>query len=136
MDKAHQSQQLLTILISLSLVILIISACQRNPQTSCQGIDKFNRTKWCQLADLMTFPNRNCMVDDLVQNYNLKEKRLNQIIDLLGEPQYPLDSTLEMGYKIEEEFGSDIDPIYTKTLLIQFNRDTLVKGFEIKEWKK
>ena len=84
----------------------------------------------------MTFPNRNCMVDDLVRNYNLKGKTLNSIIDLLGQPQYALERTMEIGYKIKEDFGSDIDPIYTKTLFIRFDSNTLVESVEIKEWRK
>ena len=104
--------------------------------TACHQKQKFDKTKWQEVGDLMTFPNRNAMVDDVAQNYNLKGKTLNDITGLLGQPQYPLDSTMEIGYKIDEDYGTDIDPIYTKTLLIQFDKDTTVKNVEIKEWKK
>jgi hypothetical protein len=136
MDREYQSQERLTIIIMLFVVFLTIFSCHLNPQTSCRGMEKFNREKWSEVADLMSFPNRNCMVDDLVHNYNLKGKTLNKIIHLLGEPQYPIDSTMEIGYKVEEDFESDIDPVYTKILSIRFDSDTLVENVEIEEWKK
>jgi hypothetical protein len=43
---------------------------------------------------------------------------------------------MNIGYKIDEDYGSDIDPIYTQTLLLHFNKDSTVKSFEVKEWKK
>ena len=120
---------MLKLIISLFLVFLMTF-------TACHQKQKFDKTKWQEVGDLMTFPNRNAMVDDVVQNHNLKGKTLNDITGLLGQPQYPLDSTMEIGYKIDENYGTDIDPIYTKTLLIQFDKDTTVKNVEIKEWKK
>lgn len=84
----------------------------------------------------MTFPNRKSMLDDLTKNISLKDKSYQDIVSLLGQPQYPIGSTMEVGYKIDEDYGSDIDPIYTQTFLLQFNKDSTVKSFEVKEWKK
>src|SRR5438045_2341099 len=99
METENRNQRTLISFMSTLLFISMLFSCQRNPQISCKGIEKFNRTKWAEVADLMSFPNRNCMVDDLVLNYHLKGKPINEIINLLGEPQYPIDSTMEMGYK-------------------------------------
>lgn len=103
---------------------------------SCHSKQKFDKIKWKEVGDLMTFPNRDAMVDDLSKNYDFKGKTFNDITNLLGQPQYPLNNIMEIGYKIEEDYGNDIDPVFTKTLLIQFDKDTIFKTFEIKEWKK
>ena len=103
---------------------------------SCQKKQKFDRNKWTQTADLMTFPNRKSMLDDLIKNFPLKGKSYKDIVSLLGQPQYYFDSTMQIGYKIDEDYGSDIDPIYSQTLLFQFDNDSTVKFFELNEWKK
>ncbi|HLP35646.1 hypothetical protein [Lacibacter sp.] len=103
---------------------------------SCQTQKKFDKEKWAEVADLMTFPNRKSMVDDLSKNIPLKGKSYQDIVSLLGQPQHSLDSTMNIGYKIDEDYGSDIDPIYTQTLLLHFDQDSTVKSFEVKEWKK
>ena len=84
----------------------------------------------------MTFPHRKYMIDDLVQNYQLKSKTYHELVELLGQPQSKLDSTLQVFYDIDVDYGWDIDPVYTKTLSIVFDKDTIVKSFEVQEWKK
>lgn len=103
---------------------------------SCQTHQKFDKNKWAEVGDLMTFPKRKSMLDDLTKNISLKGKTYQDIVLLLGQPQYPIDSTMEIGYKIDEDYGSDIDPIYTQTLLLKFDKDSIVKSFEVQEWKK
>jgi hypothetical protein len=102
---------------------------------SCQRKDKFDKHKWAKVEDLMTFPFRKYMLDDLVQNQKLKGRTYHQLIELLGPPQVKLDSALQVAYDIDVDYGSDIDPVYTKTLFIVFTNDTIVKSFEVKEWK-
>ncbi len=41
-----------------------------------------------------------------------------------------------MFYDIDIDYGSDIDPVYSKTLTFQFDKDSIVKTFEVKEWNK
>jgi hypothetical protein len=103
---------------------------------SCQRHEKFDKAKWAEVGDAMTFPNRKYMIDDLVRNYQLKGKKYSEIVELLNEPQSKLDSTLQVFYDIDVDYGSDIDPVYTKTLSIVFDKDTIVKSFEVQEWKK
>ena len=103
---------------------------------SCHTKQKFDKTKWAEVADLMTFPNRKNMIDDLVQNYQLKGKTYQELTELLGRPQSRLDSTLQVYYDIDIDYGFDIDPVYTKTLSIQFDKDTVVRKYEVQEWKK
>lgn len=42
----------------------------------------------------------------------------------------------EVFYDIEVDYGFDIDPIYTKVLILQFSKDSIVQTFEVKEYKK
>ena len=103
---------------------------------SCQRTQKFDKMKWAEVADLMTFPNRKSMIDDLIKNFPLKGENYNNIVSLLGQPQFPIDSTMAIGYKIDEDYGGNIDPIYTQILLVYFDKDSTVKSVEIKKWKK
>ena len=66
-------------------------------------------------------------------NYQLKGKKYSEIVELLDKPQSKLDSTMEIYYDIDVDYGFDIDP---KTLSITFDKDTLVKSFEVNVWKK
>lgn len=118
------------------MVKFFISALFMLTIYSCQTQQKFDKKKWAEVGDLMTFPNRKSMVDDLTKNIPLKGKSYQQIISLLGQPQHPLDSTMNIGYKIDEDYGSDIDPISTQTLLLHFDKDSTAKSFEVQEWKK
>ena len=103
---------------------------------SCQTKQKFDKVKWAEVADLMTFPNRKLMIDDLANNFKLKGKKYEEIVDLLGQPQGKGDNDLQIFYDIDVKYGSDIDPVYTKTFNFQFDKDSIVKTVEVKEWKK
>ena len=43
---------------------------------------------------------------------------------------------MEIYYDIDVDYRFDIDPIYSKTLSFTFDKDTLVKSFEVNVWKK
>jgi hypothetical protein len=103
---------------------------------SCQTKQKFDKAKWAEVADLMTFPNRKYMIDDLMQNYQLKGKTYRELVDLLDKPQKKLDSSLRVYYDIDVDYGTDIDPVYTKILSIEFDKDTVVRHVEVQEWRK
>ncbi len=103
---------------------------------SCQTKQKFDKEKWDEVADLMTFPNRKYMINDLATNYKLKGKSYNQIVHLLGQPQSKTDNEQQIFYDIDVDYGSDIDPVYSKVLIIQFRRDSIVENFEVKEFRK
>lgn len=74
------------------------------------------------------------MLKDLQSSFKLEEMSLSQIIGLLGEPDYKDDSS--MAYKVEQKFGSDIDPVFTKTFEVQVSDDKRVKAVGVREWKK
>lgn len=91
--------------------------------------------KW-QAREDPAFPphSRKAMLNDLQSNYKLIGQSRLQIIQLMGEPDIADDSSLS--YKIEAKYGSDIDPIYTRNLEIELNKDEKVKEVAVREWKK
>lgn len=128
MYQVYQRQRILKTILLLLVIIVTVFSCQQK--------QKFDKMKWAEVADLMTFPHRKYMIDDLVQNCQLKGKTYHEVVELLGQPQSKLDSTLQVFYDIDVDYGWDIDPVYTKTLSIVFDKDTIVKSFEVQDWKK
>ncbi|WP_155297306.1 hypothetical protein [Spirosoma aerolatum] len=102
---------------------------------SCQPQQKFDKEKWNEVGDLMTFPNRKYMIDDLTQHYNLKGKTYKEVIDLLNQPQDGLDSTGQIAYNIDIDYGVE-DPVYSKRLIVHFSKDSVATGYRIHEWRK
>ncbi|MHA4807401.1 hypothetical protein ACX0G9_04825 [Flavitalea flava] len=107
--------------------------------TSCNSNHKFDKKGWAEQSDLLRFPNRKYMIEDLLNNYQLKGKSYSQIAELLGQPVVtPLkfNNTSEILYGVEIEFGKDRTLNHTKTLSLKFNQDTIVQDFKIIEWRK
>ena len=102
---------------------------------ACQPQEKFDKVKWRDAGDVFTFPYRKNMLSDLLNNYHLQGKKYSEIINLLGEPQSDIDSTYEMVYRIEIDWGT-IDPVYFKNLRFHFSHDSVVQKFETYQWKK
>ena len=103
---------------------------------SCQNEQKFDKVKWAEEADLMTFPNRKFMINDLIKNYHLKGKTYNEIIELLGQPQSNIDNDQQVFYDVDIDYGTDIDPIYSKTLNLKFSKDSVVLKVDVVELRK
>jgi hypothetical protein len=82
----------------------------------------------------MVFPYRNKMLKDLMTNYKLVGLQYKEVINLLGEPNYSESSSF--AYQVIVDYGSDIDPVYTKNLDFDFNKDSIITVFKIAEWKK
>ena len=115
----------------ISILILSISSC--NPGHT------FDKKKWAEHTDLINYPNRKYMLDDLLKNYALKGKSYSQILDLLGQPVITplrIDSIPELLYGIEMNFAKDNTINHVKTLSLKFNSDTIVQDYKIIEWTK
>ena len=114
----------------LSIAMLSIFGCRQ--LTSKVPFDK---EKWLEREDWY-YPRRDEMIDDFMKNHKLKGLRYKQMVELLGEPQGTTQDSIGVYYQIVEDFGSDIDPFYTKNLLIEFNNDSIINKVTIEEWKK
>jgi hypothetical protein len=105
--------------------------------TACNTDEKFDKTKWLVQSDIGQYPNRNSMINDLLNNHHLKGLSYKKLIDLIGEPAKNMTGeNNEIYYQILTEYGSDIDPVNTKTLIIKLNNDSTIGDFKIDEWKK
>ena len=105
--------------------------------TSCNSNQKFDKAKWQEQGDCRIYEHRKSMLNDLTKNYKINGLSYRQLINLIGEPDN--DSSDEkdiLYYTIETDYGSDIDPVYAKTLQINLTKDSTVKSFIINEWKK
>ena len=58
----------------------------------------------------------------------------SQVVKLLGIPDNVDDSSIF--YKVVEDYGSDIDPVYTKQLELTLKPDQSVREVKVNEWKK
>lgn len=89
------------------------------------------------------YPNRDAMVQDLLDHHKLTGLTTRSITDLLGEEDHfvladmpHLNAMNYMTYQILEDFGRDIDPVHTKYLVLEFNTDSIVTKVELLEWKQ
>lgn len=97
---------------------------------------KFNYdyNSWMKKGDLGVFPDRKKMVDGILKYFSLKGQKLTEIINLLGQPDFAENN--EIVYKIDEDYGTDIDPIATTTLTFRYNRDSTIIEARKNKWKK
>lgn len=109
---------------------------------SCDSIipsAKFDRKRWDEKED-WDYPYRNEMADDLVKHHKLKGLTYKQLIDSLGgaEENMTDKNGVKDGvyYQLLMDFGSDIDPVHTRYLVIKLSKDSIVTGYKIEEWKK
>lgn len=96
----------------------------------------FEKSKWNESVDGF-YTYRESMAKDLVENHLKKGLTYQQLTDLIGEPEnFANLKTNTIGYTLMEDYGWDIDPVETKTLMIEFTADSLVKDFKIEHWEK
>jgi hypothetical protein len=97
--------------------------------TSCSREIKFDQDKW-NYGDGLTFPNRDKMLNDLLQNQKLKGLKYQQVISLLHRPQRA-DSTM-MYYEIvsQLDLGSKKP---NKNLILYLSKDSVVTDIKVVE---
>jgi hypothetical protein len=104
--------------------------------TSCKNEIKFDSKKWKTYADLDQYPYRESMLGDIVDNDRLMGLKYQTVIDSLGQPENYWDKKEnELWYSVTVDYGTDIDPVYTKHLTVTIGSDSTVEKVEIKEWK-
>jgi hypothetical protein len=119
-----QTTKTQTLIIALIISISILS-CEK----------KFEKVGWSSSIEPHFPPaDREKMLDDLLLNYQLVGMKYSDVTYLLGNPDYA--DTSHLIYEIVIDYGYDIDPVYTKDLLLFITRDSIIRSIEIKEWKK
>lgn len=101
---------------------------------SCETQIKFDSRKWKELQDFDNYPYRELMLHDMVDNRKFIGFSFDQIIDSLGQPT-ALENA-QLFYSIKAEYGSDIDPVYAKDLVLTIDQDSIVTHINVKEWRK
>lgn len=104
--------------------------------TSCSKQIPFNKESWNNGYDGF-YNHREFMVEDLQQNYLKAKIHYNDVVKLLGTNGEYHDSTdIELHYEIFVDYGWDIDPVETKSLIINFLPDSTYVSSDIHHWKK
>jgi hypothetical protein len=105
--------------------------------TSCTTSRPFNKKQWAEQSDPSLYPNRNSLVDDLILNHKLIGLSYHQLTEMIGEADKNInEGKNEVCYSILTEYGHDIDPVHTKTLVFKLSEDSIVTNYEIEEWVK
>ena len=116
------------IVLFLFLMILISSCTRQIP---------FDKESWESAVDGTSYNQREFMVEDLQRNYLKSKIHYNDVVKLLGTNGEYHDSTdIELHYEIFVDYGWDIDPVETKSLIINFLPDSTYVSSDIHHWKK
>jgi len=108
------------------VVIFILTSCNQT---------KFNKNKWNEKSDPAFPPSyRVQMLNDLITNSKLVGMDYSQLIGFIGVPDN-IDKNFII-YEISVVYNGDIDPIYTKKLVFEYSKDSLIKSLRIVEWQK
>ena len=105
---------------------------------SACGIDQldFEKSKWNESVDGF-YKFRELMSSDLMENHLENGMTYQELTDLIGGPEnFANLKENSIGYTLMEDYGWDIDPVETKTLMIELTADSLVQDFNIKHWEK
>jgi hypothetical protein len=102
---------------------------------SCESNLDFDSDKWKVETGLETYPYRERMLHDIVDNKRLGRLRYKSIIDSLGRPENYEIKNNELWYLVKIKYGT-LDPVYTKHLVLTLNADSTIKSAEVREWRK
>ena len=100
----------------------------------CSSNQKFNKAQWDSSADFDSHPNRENMLNDLIQHHKIKGLTCRQLIDSLGAPTNYQNSKDSIYYDIVTNYGY-LDPKSGTYLAIAFNKDSIITGFKVVYWK-
>lgn len=120
-----------------NIKLTFILLCFSLVSFSCKRDIRFEKSGWNQKGDLNSYPNRERMLNDLMENYKIKGLKYSELVNLLGEPEIETTSkSISANYNIVTDYGSDIDPVYVKTLVISLNIDSVAQSCTVLNWKK
>ncbi|EKT4500007.1 hypothetical protein JE954_002467 [Flavobacterium psychrophilum] len=114
-------------LINILVFILLIS---------CNSNVKFEKIGWNKKGDLNSYPNREKMLNDLMENYKIQGLNYAELVNLLGEPEnYSDNDAGVIYYNIITDYGSNIDPVCVKNLKIKLDKNQKVERYIVEEIK-
>lgn len=105
--------------------------------SGCSKYEKFEKNKWNQKNDLGYYDYRESMLDDVVKNYQLKGKSIQQLRSMFGDLDIFSEKIgCQIQFNIITEFGTNIDPIYSKDLIFKLNADSIIVDIQVTEFKR
>jgi opacity protein-like surface antigen len=104
--------------------------------TSCLKKTEFNKEKWNKRNSMGYHFYRDEMLDNLLKTQELKGKNLNELKNIFGIVEVDtFDNLSYINFNIVTDFGFDIDPVYTKDLILELN-DSIVQKVRVEIWNK
>lgn len=114
------------------ICILILLVVASNNLMSCQKEEKFDKTKWGIKTDIH-YDYRNSMLTDLLRNYAIIGLKRKELISLLGKPDLTKQNGALLYYEIYVKYGFDVDPVYSRYLLIEMDKDSIITNVRVQD---
>lgn len=97
---------------------------------------EFEQNKWKTIDDI-NYNHREFMIQDLTDHYLKPGIKYNEVSKLLGENYNERSGdSIQFQYEIYVDFGTDIDPVETKTFVVNFTSDSALVNTRIDYWRK
>lgn len=109
------------------LVLAILTLCFSCQKENNCLTNEFNSELW-KATDGNSYPNRECMYENLVESQFLKSKNKNEITLILSAPDR--EENGHLFYMISQEKAGFM-PLHTTTLVIKLNEDETVNWVKI-----
>lgn len=101
---------------------------------SCQRSQiPFDRAKWDDCLDGFC-DYRESMIEDVMHHQLQKGMHIRQVREILGQPNQIDSARSEIKYDVFVDYGWNIDPIETKTLVISL-KDSAIKDVVLHHWE-
>lgn len=111
------------------LIVILLISCEQKQV-------KFEEKKWKTRNDI-DYNHREFMIQDLKENYLKPGIKYNEVEKLLGKNYNERsEGSIQLQYEIYTDFGTDIDPVETKTFIVNFTSDSVFVNTRIDHWKK
>jgi hypothetical protein len=111
------------------LVAILLISCEQKQV-------KFEQDKWKTIDDI-NYNHREFMIQDLKEGYLKPGIKYIEVAKLLGENDNERSKdSIQLQYEIYTDFGTDIDPVETKTFIVNFTSDSIFVNTRIDHWKK
>lgn len=105
--------------------------------TSCKREIPFDKERWDFNKDVGFYNHREPMIKDLQTKYLKSGMYYNDVVKLLGtNGEYHDSVDVQLRYDIYVDYGRDIDPVETKTFIVNFLADSTYVSSEISHWKQ
>ena len=112
------------LILFIAMIVLTCAGCNSN--------EKFNSEKWKQKSiDWWMGDTREKMVVDLINSDTIIGMIQEEVIELLGQPEYKENKILV--FLIREKYSSDIDPDYISNLKVKFDKNGRAINCEIEK---